>query len=223
LISTNDGKGDDDDIFNEEQFNKDLTNVTMPSNLDFWPGIMILFSIAFGPTFLALSMQETYNLDAQAINKINIGVLGVIVIFALINLVSTYMLNHVYSQKKLGSFQEMAWSTSNGNRGYIFLISAMKTIYLVATSAYCISFIASYLTALIQWWFLTNSWIPDYNTTTHVSPLNGNVDFTKEELDKLISGYNWKSYLIYASFVIVLSAAAYLSQQHLEPQHIDKS
>jgi hypothetical protein len=43
----------------------------------------------------------------------------------------------------------MAWSTSQGNRGYIFLISAMKVIYLVVTSAYCISFIACFLTGLI--------------------------------------------------------------------------
>ena len=78
--------------------------VTMQINLDFWPGLLLLFSIAFGPTFLALSIQEVYNVDVTAINWINGGVVGVIAIFFFINMTSTYMLNYVYAQKKLGSF-----------------------------------------------------------------------------------------------------------------------
>ena len=42
-------------------------NITTQSNMEFWPGLMILFSIAFGPTFLALSIEEVYNIDAEAI------------------------------------------------------------------------------------------------------------------------------------------------------------
>ena len=63
------------------------------------------------------------------------------------------MLNSAYKVKKLGSFQEMAYHISNGNRGYIFLISAMKVAYLCMTSSYCLSFIASYFTAFITMFY----------------------------------------------------------------------
>lgn len=71
----------------------------------------------------------------------------------------------------------MAWSTSQGNRGYIFLISAMKVIYLVVTSAYCISFIACFLTGLIN--SLTWTWNCD-NTYTCKNSDGNNV--TKGEV-----------------------------------------
>ena len=113
------------------------------------------------------------------------------------------MLNTVYNQKKLGSFQEMAWSTSLGNRGYIFLISAMKVIYLVVTSAYCISFIACFLTGLIQL-----IWTPPECTAT--KPCN-HSDLAKQ---------NWGSYGVYASLVLILSAAAYKFQKDKQPDKI---
>jgi len=59
------------------------------------------------------------------------------------------MLTVVNDTKKLGSFQEVAYSISKGNRGYIFLISAMKTAYLVTTAAYCLSFCANYLCSIL--------------------------------------------------------------------------
>jgi hypothetical protein len=110
---------------------------------------MTLFSLSFGPTFIALSISEVYTVNSAPITFVNLGLVAVFLVFFVINFFSIQMLNRVYSQKKLGSFQEMAWSTSQGNRGYIFLISAMKVIYLVVTSAYCISFIACFLTGLI--------------------------------------------------------------------------
>lgn len=66
----------------------------------------------------------------------------------------------------------MAWSTSNGNRGYIFLISAMKAIYLVATSAYCISFIASFITSLVMI-PKVNNMLTSYDPTTHIADFAG--------------------------------------------------
>lgn len=137
---------------------------TVSSSLDFWPAVMILFSIAFGPTFIALNINETFTVNTDAISDVNGWLLVVFAVFFAINFFSIQMLNQVYSSKKLGSFQEMAWSTSNGNRGYIFLISAMKVVYLVATSAYCISFCASFLAGWIQ--CLIFSIFPGKNGTT---------------------------------------------------------
>ena len=125
----------------------------------------------------------------------NWGLVIVFLVFFIINLFSIEMLNRVYSQKKLGSFQEMAWSTSQGNRGYIFLISAMQVIYLVVTSAYCISFVASFLTGLV-----------------------GLIFPPAEQLD--VTRRNWINYGIYAVFVVILSAAAYFAQKNKEPQTI---
>lgn len=146
---------------------KELTTVT--GNLDFWPGLMILLSIAFGPTFIALSLTEIFTINSAPMTSINSGVVAVFIIFFFINFFSIRMLNRVYSSKKLGSFQEMAWSTSSGNRGYIFLISAMKVIYLCVTSSYCFSFIASFLTGIVQM-FIFNGRFKGCNFTNITCP-----------------------------------------------------
>jgi hypothetical protein len=124
----------------------------------------------------------------QSLNYTNLGVIVVFLIFFLLNTCSVVMLNVAYKTKLLGSFQEMAWSTSSNNRGYIFLISAMKVIYLVITSAYCISFIACYFTSIIQCLFVRHS-------TIHA----------------------WWSYVIYAIFILLVSAAAYFVQFKKQP------
>ena len=72
-----------------------------------------------------------------------------ILIFFIFNIVTIHMLVDVYTTKTLGSYQEVAYSISRGNRGYIFLISAMKAIYLAITASFCLEFCASYLTTLI--------------------------------------------------------------------------
>lgn len=179
---------------------KELTTVEM--TLEFWPGLMILFSIAFGPTFIALTITEVFTVNSQPLQQVNGYVLLVIAVFFIINFFSIQMLNTVYNQKKLGSFQEMAWSTSLGNRGYIFLISAMKVIYLVVTSAYCISFIACFLTGLIQLTFKRCN-------------ADGGVCNQTD-----LANQNWGSYGIYAFFVLALSAAAYKFQKDKQPDKI---
>ena len=175
--------------------------------LEFWPGLMILFSIAFGPTFIALTITESFTINSKSLQTINYSVIGVILVFFVINFFSIQMLNTVYNQKKLGSFQEMAWSTSLGNRGYIFLISAMKVIYLVVTSAYCISFIACFLTGLFQFAFFSKTFRECY-------PNEPCVTYDK------INHVNWGSYGIYAFWVLVLSVAAYLFQKDKQPDKI---
>lgn len=81
---------------------KELT--TVMGNVEFWPGLMILLSIAFGPTFIALSITEVFTINTPSINSINGSVLIVFLIFFMINFFSIRMLNRVYSSKKLGSF-----------------------------------------------------------------------------------------------------------------------
>ena len=48
----------------------------------------------------------------------------------------------------MDSFQEVAYNISNSNRGYIFLISAAKFIFLAITAAFSINYVANYLTQL---------------------------------------------------------------------------
>ena len=130
---------------------------------------------------------------------VNSSLCVIIVIFWLFNSVSLYFLNHCYENKKMGSFQEMAWSSSQGNRGYIFLISAMKIAYLSVTSAYCISFIACYLTSLVQ-----------CTCHNYFSPL----DHPKNTPSP------WISYGIYVAFVLLVSSVAFFITKDTEPEKI---
>jgi hypothetical protein len=166
---------------------------SVQNNLDFWPSTLLLFTIAFGPAFIALNLKVfvTQKTLIENVNYTNIGVIVVFLIFFILNTCSVMMLNVAYKTKLLGSFQEMAWSTSSNNRGYIFLISAMKVIYLVITSAYCISFIACYFTSIIQCIFVRHS-------TIHA----------------------WWSYVIYAIFILLVTALAYFVQFKKQPDQI---
>ena len=48
----------------------------------------------------------------------------------------------------MDSYQEVAYNISNSNRGYIFLISVAKFIFLTITVAFAVSYCATYLTYL---------------------------------------------------------------------------
>ena len=48
----------------------------------------------------------------------------------------------------MDSYQEVAYNISNSNRGYIFLISAAKAIFLAITAAFAINYCANYFTEL---------------------------------------------------------------------------
>ena len=41
--------------------------ISLPNNLEFWPGLMTLFSLSFGPTFIALSITEVYSINSASI------------------------------------------------------------------------------------------------------------------------------------------------------------
>ena len=67
---------------------------------------------------------------------------------ALFNWITLSILNRVASVKQMDSYQEVAYNISNSNRGYIFLISAAKFIFLSVTAAFSINYTANYLADL---------------------------------------------------------------------------
>ena len=128
--------------------------------LDTWDAFVVLFAISFGPAFVAVDL--TVNQSAGPDKEyITIATIAGIIIFFLFNIVTINMLVDVFTTKTLGSYQEVAYSISRGNRGYIFLISAMKAIYLGITASFCLEFCASYMTTLIQMMLMTgDKWPP---------------------------------------------------------------
>jgi len=115
------------------------------SRLDNWQAFLFLFAVSFGPAFIVVDLTT----DSKTVLSVNIVILVLIMLTFLSNWISISMLTKVQSYTKLGSYQEVAYSISKGNRGYIFLISLMKVVYLVITCAYCLQFICNYLTVLV--------------------------------------------------------------------------
>lgn len=107
----------------------------------------------------------------------------------------------------------MAWSTSAGNRGYIFLISAMKVIYLCVTSSYCFSFIASFLTGIVQYIIWGRKFVGCVPTEL-TCPLDQFGSASE------ITTMNWVSYGIYASFIIAISIISFIAHKEKQPQNI---
>lgn len=64
------------------------------------------------------------------------------------NLITLKILNRVASVKQMDSYQEVAYNISNSNRGYIFLITAAKFIFVAMTVAFNIDYCAGYLSSL---------------------------------------------------------------------------
>ena len=128
--------------------------------LDTFDAFVVLFAISFGPAFVAVDLTVNQPDSGKDKELITIATLVGILIFFLFNIITIYMLIDVFHTKTLGSYQEVAYSISRGNRGYIFLISAMKAIYLGITASFCLEFCASYLTTIIQVLFMdeNNRW-----------------------------------------------------------------
>jgi len=66
------------------------------------------------------------------------------------NYITLKILNRVASVKSVDSYQEVAYNISNSNRGYIFLISSAKFIFLGITVSFNIDYCAGYLASLFQ-------------------------------------------------------------------------
>jgi len=92
------------------------------------------------------------DLTTQALNSkaVTISIMGVLIGLFLLNWISIVMLTDVYRYSKLGSYQEVAYVISQGNRGYIYLISVMKTMYCVLTASFCLEYCISYISIVIR-------------------------------------------------------------------------
>jgi hypothetical protein len=75
---------------------------------------------------------------------------GIILLVFLMNQTAVFMLSEVYRLTKLGSYQEIGYKVSKSNPGYIYMISAIKAIYLVVTCGYCLQFVTSYPLSVIM-------------------------------------------------------------------------
>lgn len=110
---------------------------------------IFLFAVSFGPAFIVVDLA-TQDGGTKGFYIVNSVLLVFIFLTFVSNTISVWMLTKVQSQTKLGSYQEVAYWISKGNRGYIFLISLMKVVYLVTTCAYCLQFVANYLTVVTE-------------------------------------------------------------------------
>ena len=144
-----------------------------------WQVLLLLGCAALLPSYL-VPKPLIFNSDKCAQNWL-IAFIVVITLSGVFNLVTLNILNHVGAYKQMDSYQEVAYNISNSNRGYIFLISAAKAIFLVVTAAYGINYCANYLTEMV---FLGRS-------ATDM-PSSGMI------------------YLVYMAFVFVVSAGLFV-------------
>jgi hypothetical protein len=105
-----------------------------------------LFAVSFGPAFIAIDLSTSVT-DIQT--SLFFVIVAIIVFVFLMNFTAVYMLSEVYRLTKLGSYQEIGYKISKSNPGYIYMISAIKAIYLVVTCGYCLQFVTSYPLSLI--------------------------------------------------------------------------
>lgn len=137
-------------VTSEEDTSTSLES-TEVTRFDSNQAFIFLFAVSFGPAFIVVDLTTAENSGGS--NGLYI-VNSILVVFILLvfvsNAISVAMLTSVQSQTKLSSYQEVAYWISKGNRGYIFLISIMKVVYLVTCCAYCMQFIANYATVLTE-------------------------------------------------------------------------
>ena len=98
---------------------------------------IFLTAVSFGPAFIVVDLATTDSADRGFFIINSILLLFILLTFTS-NTISIWMLTRVQSITKLSSYQEVAYWISKGNRGYIFLISIMKVIYLVTACAFCL-------------------------------------------------------------------------------------
>ncbi len=108
--------------------------------------LILLFTVAIMPSNL-ISEPIIFKDRKCAMDWVG-AFMGIIVFSFLLNFVTLNILNRVASVKQMDSYQEVAYNISNSNRGYIFLISAAKFIFLTVTVAFAVNYCANYLTYL---------------------------------------------------------------------------
>jgi hypothetical protein len=103
--------------------------------------------VSFGPAFIAIDLSTSVKEIYSVLFFVIVAIIGFVF---LMNYTAVYMLTEVYRLTKLGSYQEIAYKISKSNPGYIYMISAIKAIYLVVTCGYCLQFVTSYPLSLIM-------------------------------------------------------------------------
>lgn len=103
--------------------------------------------MSFGPAFIAIDLSTSVKEIYSVLFFVIVAIIGFVF---LMNYTAVYMLTEVYRLTKLGSYQEIAYKISKSNPGYIYMISAIKAIYLVVTCGYCLQFVTSYPLSLIM-------------------------------------------------------------------------
>mmetsp|Transcript_23700 Transcript_23700/g.29395 ORF Transcript_23700/g.29395 Transcript_23700/m.29395 type:complete len:110 (-) Transcript_23700:1424-1753(-) len=74
---------------------------------------------------------------------------GLICLAGMCNLITLKILCRIGSVKQMDSYQEVAYNISNSNRGYIFLISSAKFIFMAVTVSLNIDYCASYFASML--------------------------------------------------------------------------
>jgi hypothetical protein len=140
---------------------------------------MILLVISFAQSFIFPDgfMQST--LMAEDPRWICLILVSILVVATFCNWVTLGQLNMIAPAIRQNSYQEVAYMISKGNRGYIFLISAQKTILLCMAAAFSIDYIAC---------------VASYLITDKIDPS---------------SEKHGTQYLVYLGFVCVIAMALY--------------
>lgn len=112
---------------------------------DNWQAFCILFAISFGPSFIALNLSVGSTVDPIA----DLIVIVIIAIVFVLNYISVDMLTKVQTKTNMTSYQEIAYTISKGNRGYVYLVSILKATYLIVSCAYSLQFCAVFPLSLI--------------------------------------------------------------------------
>ena len=135
-----------------DRFTDSHNNMQQPSDesverrLDNWQALIILFTVAMLPSYVQPAELQLNQQNCTS-SWLLIFIM-LVVVSAGFNWITLSILNRVASVKQMDSFQEVAYNISNSNRGYIFLISAAKFIFLAITAAFSINYSANYLAQL---------------------------------------------------------------------------
>ena len=108
--------------------------------------LFILFTVGLMPSYMMPTPLRLVSQDC--LGRWLGSFIGLIVLAGICNFVTLRILCKVADTKQMESYQEVAYNISNSNRGYIFLISAAKFIFMAVTVSLNIDYCASYLSSL---------------------------------------------------------------------------
>ena len=108
--------------------------------------LFILFAIAMLPSYVVPSPMQMHS--KECISGWITAFLVMILASGVFNVITLKILNRVATVKQMDSYQEVAYNISNSNRGYIFLITAAKFIFIAITVAFNVDYCAGYLSSL---------------------------------------------------------------------------